>query len=261
MRLAPQPNERIDRAGSIDREGHLVFHFEGKPVRAFPGDTIGSALFAAGRRVFSRSFKYHRPRGLLCCSGQCPNCMMTVDGVPNVRSCVRPVRDGMVARTQNVIGSLDHDLMAVVDKIGGPFTPAGFYYKTFIRPRFAWPLYEKVLRNLAGLGELDEHATHSRRYDHEHRHAEVLVIGGGQAGLEAAAEHARAGRQVVLIDEGPEPGGYQLADRERIAAMRSLAAEAAEAGRQGSAGRSGEGSAGRTGRRTVRRQVVPCGAL
>src|SRR3989304_7548220 len=130
MRLPAKPGERIDRSGaSADREGTLVFSFQGNPIRAFPGDTIGSALFGAGRRVFSRSFKYHRPRGLLCCSGQCPNCMMTVDGVPNVRSCVRPVRDGMVARTQNVIGSLDHDLLAGVGKMGGPLAPAGLRLK------------------------------------------------------------------------------------------------------------------------------------
>ncbi len=92
MRLPPQPGERIDRS----RE--LAFTFRGKPVRAYAGDTIGSALFAAGQRVFSRSFKYHRPRGLLCVSGSCANCMMKVDGVPNVRVCAEPVRDGRGGR-------------------------------------------------------------------------------------------------------------------------------------------------------------------
>ena len=117
MRLPPQPNERIDRSAE------LTFSFEGKAVSAFAGDTIGSALYAAGRRVFSRSFKYHRPRGLVCCSGHCPNCMMTVDGVPNVRVCVEPVREGAKVRAQNVLGSLDRDLLSVVDRLGGPFTP------------------------------------------------------------------------------------------------------------------------------------------
>lgn len=224
MRLPPREHELIDRSKTV------TFTFEGEPVRAFAGDTIGSALFAAGRRVFGRSFKYHRRRGLLCCSGQCPNCMMTVDGVPNVRVCVRPPREGTVVKAQNVVGSLDRDLMAVTDRIGGPFTPVGFYYKTFIRPRWAWPYYEKFLRNAAGLGKLDPHVTERRRVDHEHAHAEVLVVGGGQSGLEAALAHARAGRQVVLIDEGPEPGGHQLANRERIMTMRSLAAETAQAG-------------------------------
>ena len=92
MRLPPQPGERLDRSSIVG------FTFDGRPVSAFAGDTLGSALYADGRRVFSRSFKYHRPRGLLCCSGRCPNCLMTVDGVPNVRVCVEPVREGADVR-------------------------------------------------------------------------------------------------------------------------------------------------------------------
>ena len=196
MRLPARPGERLDR------EREVTFSYCGKPVRAFEGDTIGSALYASGQRIFSRSFKYHRPRGLLCCSGSCPNCMMTVDGVPNVRVCAEPVREGAVVRAQNVWGSLEHDALVVTDKLGGPFTPVGFYYRTMIRPRWAWPLYEKFLRNVAGLGKLDKHGTRANRYDVEHRRAEVLVVGGGQAGREAARGHAAGGRQVVLVDEG-----------------------------------------------------------
>src|SRR2546425_13219964 len=157
MRLPAQAREQIDRSRSV------TFFFHGKPVEAFAGDTIGSALYAAGRRVFSRSFKYHRPRGLLCCSGDCPNCLMQVDGVPNVRACVEPVRQGARVRAQNVLGSLDHDLLAVIDRAGGPFTPVGFYYRTMIRPRAFWPYYERVLRNIAGLGRVDKHAKRSGR--------------------------------------------------------------------------------------------------
>ena len=196
MRLPAQPGERLDR------EREVTFSFSDQSIRAFEGDTIGSALYAAGQRVFSRSFKYHRPRGLLCCSGNCPNCMMTVDGVPNVRVCAEPAREGASVHQQNVWGSLEHDALAVTDKLGGPFTPVGFYYRTMIRPRWAWPLYEKFLRNVAGLGKLDKHAGRANRYDIEHRHAEVLVVGGGAAGREAAREHAGAGRHVVLVDEG-----------------------------------------------------------
>ena len=156
MRLPEQPNERIDRARPVR------FFFGGRPVEGFEGDTIGSALFASGRRVFSRSFKYHRRRGLLCGSGGCANCMMRVDGVPNVRVCVEPVREGAQVEAQNVLGSLEYDLLAAVDHFGGPFTPVGFYYRTMIRPRSMWPLYEKFLRNIAGLGRLDEHAGRSR---------------------------------------------------------------------------------------------------
>src|SRR6266568_9114908 len=108
MRLPPQPGERIDRSRT------LTFSFDDETVEGFEGDTIASALYAGGRRVFSRSFKYHRPRGLLCCSGACPNCMMEVDGVPNVRVCAEPVREGAQVRSQNVLGSLDRDLLAVV---------------------------------------------------------------------------------------------------------------------------------------------------
>ncbi len=196
MRLPPRPGEAIDRSRTV------VFRFDEQEVEAFAGDTFGSALFAAGRRVFSRSFKYHRPRGLLCCSGHCPSCLMTVDGVPNVRVCVEPVRDGAVVTGQNVLGSLDFDLMAVTDKLGGPFTPVGFYYRTMIRPRRAWPLYEKLLRHAAGLGRVDAHAGRSRRYDVEHRRARVLVVGGGRAGRRAAEAAAADGPGVVLVDEG-----------------------------------------------------------
>src|SRR5213595_102529 len=149
----------------IDPNRKITFSFDNQTVSGFDGDTIGSALFAAGVRVFSRSFKYHRPRGLVCCSGHCPNCLMTVDGVPNVRVCVEPIRGGAQVRAQNVLGSLDRDLLSVVDRVGGPFTPVGFYYRTMIRPRRLWPYYEKFLRNVAGLGKLDEHAGHTRRYD------------------------------------------------------------------------------------------------
>jgi sarcosine oxidase, subunit alpha len=206
MRLPPQPNERIDRSKPV------TFFFGGTAVQAFAGDTIGSALFAAGRRVFSRSFKYHRRRGLLCCSGSCPNCMMQVDGVPNVRVCVEPVREGARVRHQNVVGSLERDLLAAVDHFGGRFTPVGFYYRTMIRPRSLWPVYEKFLRNVAGLGRLDKHGRRSRRFDTEHRRADVLVIGGGRSGVEAAQRASHDGRQVVLVDErgAPEIDGVEV---------------------------------------------------
>ena len=205
MRLAPQPGERIDRSST------LSFRFEDRPVTAFAGDTIGSALYADGRRVFSRSFKYHRPRGLYCCSGRCPNCMMTVDGVPNVRVCVEPAREGADVRAQNVLGSLDRDVLSVVDRIGGPFTPVGFYYRTMLRPRRAWPVYERVLRDLAGLGRVPP-TGEPRRYDTEHRRVDVLVVGGGSSGRKAAAEAAARGGRVLLVDErgGFEAHGYDV---------------------------------------------------
>jgi sarcosine oxidase subunit alpha len=207
MRLPAQPGERIDRS----RE--LTFRFDEQPVTAFAGDTIGSALYASGQRIFSRSFKYHRPRGLLCGTGSCANCMMQVDGTPNVRVCVEPVRDGAHVEPQNVLGSLDHDLLSAVDRFGGPFTPVGFYYRTMIRPRRLWPYYEKFLRNVAGLGRIDKHAGRVERFDTEHRSTDVLVIGGGRSGLRAAREAAARGDRVVLVDESPaneRPEGVEV---------------------------------------------------
>jgi len=200
----------------------VSFSFAGWKIDGFEGDTLGSAAFAAGKRVFSRSFKYHRPRGLLCCSGHCPNCLMTVDGVPNVRVCVEPIREGAVVEAQNVRWSLDFDFLSVVDKVGGPFTPVGFYYRTMIRPRRFWPLYEKFLRNVAGLGKLDERAGHSRRYDTEHRRARVLVVGGGQAGRAAALAAATLGPGVVLVDEDARLRGTELEGVEVLAPARAL---------------------------------------
>jgi sarcosine oxidase subunit alpha len=205
MRLPPQPGERIDRSRT------LTFSFDDDLVEAFSGDTIGSALYASGRRIFSRSFKYHRPRGLLCCTGSCPNCLVEVDGVPNVRACMELVRQSVAVRSQNVLGSLEWDVLSVIDRLGGPFTPVGFYYRTMIRPRWAWPYYERFLRNVAGLGRVDKHARRSRRFDVEHRRAEVLVVGGGRAGVEAARRAAAEGRHVVLVDErvAPDETGFE----------------------------------------------------
>ena len=126
MRLAARADELIDRSRP------LTFTYDGRRVDAFSGDSVGSALYADGVRVFSRSFKYHRPRGLLCCSGGCAGCLMEVDGVPNVRTCIHPVAGGEVVRPQ---GALARDPMVLVDRVGGPFTPVGFYYRMLGRVR------------------------------------------------------------------------------------------------------------------------------
>ena len=205
-RLPPGPNQRIDRGRPVR------FEFDGKGVEAYEGDTIGSALHASGRRTISRSFKYHRPRGLLCCAGQCPNCLVEVDGWPGVRACTEPVRKGMDVRHMNASPSLEFDAMRATDLVGSRLTPPGFYYKTFIRPRRLWPLYERVLRHAAGLGKLPrKQAEREWQTEYRRRHADVLVIGGGIAGMAAALQAAELGADVVLVDDGPELGGSVLA--------------------------------------------------
>jgi sarcosine oxidase subunit alpha len=197
------------RGELIHRDRQVSFMWEGSQVSGLAGDTIASALYAGGTRVFSRSFKYHRKRGLLCCSGQCPNCLVEVDGVPAVRACMTPIEDGMAVTHINAWPSLQRDFLHLVGRLTPSFgMQVGFYYKTFIHPRRAWPLYEKFLRSAAGLGKLDPEHRRTGRYDKVHRHVDVLVIGGGEAGLEAAAEAAEAGRHVALVDEGLALGGH-----------------------------------------------------
>ena len=190
----------------IDRSGQIEFTFDGVKYHAHPGDTIGSALAAAAVKTLSRSFKYHRPRGLLCCAGHCPNCLVQIAGEPNVRACRRPVEAGMEVRSQNAWPSLDRDLMSLA-ALGAPFMPAGFYYKTFIRPAWMWPLYERLLRNAAGLGTVDQDAVPAE-CDKQYLHADVAVVGAGPAGIAAAAAAAAEGARVLLFDENPEAGGH-----------------------------------------------------
>jgi sarcosine oxidase subunit alpha len=214
----------------IDRTRKVTFTFDGREVSALAGDTIGSALYAEGRRTFSRSFKYHRRRGLMCCAGHCPNCLVAVDGAPGVRACTEPVRAGARVEHLNARPGLELDVMQVTDLLGGPFTPPGFYYKTFIRPRRLWPVYEWVLRHAAGLGRLAKaQPERTWRTEYRRRHADVLVVGGGHAGLSAATSAAEQGADVVLVDDGAEPGGRLLWEGGHELA-RQLAAQAREAG-------------------------------
>jgi sarcosine oxidase subunit alpha len=199
-RISPQPAEVIDRSREI------TFTFNGKAYNAYPGDTIVSALAAAGVKVFSRSFKYHRPRGLLCCAGHCPNCLVQIGPEPNVRACIRPVEEGMAVTSQNAWPSLDHDVMALT-ALGDRFLPVGFYYKAFMRPRALWPLYERTLRHAAGLGKVYA-APSPGDYHKQYLHADVAVVGGGPSGLSAAVAAAGSGARVLLFDDNPAVGGH-----------------------------------------------------
>jgi len=181
----------------------VKFFFQGKAVEARPGDSIAAALYRAGRRIFSRSFKYHRPRGLLCVAGNCPNCMMNVDGVPNVRTCVTSVCEGMQVKSQNAFPSLETDFLSASQNFDR-LMPVGWYYKTFTHPSM-WHAAEPFIRKAAGLGEVLPTVPSS--YEHSWKHADTAVVGGGWAGIQAALSAAERGEQVVLIDDQPELGG------------------------------------------------------
>jgi sarcosine oxidase subunit alpha len=189
----------------VDHGRPITFTFNGRTFSAYAGDTIASALAAAGERTFSRSFKYHRRRGLLCVSGDCPNCLVQVGEEPNVRACKRPVEDGMQVRVQNVWPSLGLDLMSLVGAFER-FLPAGFYYKAFMRPKALWPLYERALRMAAGLGKVDP-KTERSQVDELYLHADVVVVGAGPSGLNAALSAAGLGADVILLEEDPWLGG------------------------------------------------------
>jgi sarcosine oxidase subunit alpha len=199
-RLPPQPGEVIDRGEPLE------FSWNGRPVRGYAGDTIVSALAAAGERVFSRSMKYHRPRGLLTASFHDPGCMVQVGDEPNVRGAHRPAAGGMVVSSQNTWPSLRLDAKAV-NRFAGRFLTAGFYYKTFMRPRFAWPAYESVLRRFVNAGTVSPDTAHTRP-EKRHAHPDVLIAGGGPAGMAAAISAARAGASVLLVEEEHALGGH-----------------------------------------------------
>ena len=200
-RLEPQPGEAIDRSTPVE------FDFDGRRIRAFHGDTVASALYAQGIRVFSRSFKYHRPRGLLCCSGNCPNCLVTVGDEPNVRACTRAVEPGLQVRSQNAWPSLGFDLLSLLDKLHW-LMPVGFYYKALHRPKALWLLARRLIRRVGGLGGIDINATHETEYSSRNLHADVAVVGGGPAGMSAALSSAETGGSVILIDDQPALGGH-----------------------------------------------------
>jgi sarcosine oxidase subunit alpha len=221
MRLEPQPSEVIDRSTSV------TFSWNGRAYSGFEGDTIASALAASGVRAFSRSLKYHRPRGLLAASGDDPGCVVQVDDEPNVRGAERRVDDGMVVAAQGGWPSLRFDVKAI-NRLAGPALSAGFYYKTFIRPRWAWPIYERVLRRFSPGGRVPA-SPPVGRYDHRHAHPDVLVAGGGPAGMAAALAAAEAGAQVMLADDQPELGGHlRWGGPEELGTLRELRAAIAE---------------------------------
>jgi sarcosine oxidase subunit alpha len=221
-RLPKQSGEVIDRSQPVS------FTWNGKPATGYQGDTIASAIAASGNTIFSRSMKYHRPRGLLTADYWDPNAFVQVGDEPNVRSGHRLVDDGMVVDPQNVWPSLDYDAKAA-NQLVGRFLSPGFYYKTFIHPQKLWPAYEKVLSKFAPGGTVDPETPHGY-YDKRYTHPDVVVAGGGPAGMAAAAAAAEAGARVLLVEHGHHLGGHLLwgSDEDRaLAAGLEVAVRAA----------------------------------
>jgi methylglutamate dehydrogenase subunit C len=207
---------RLDRGGLIDRTKGIGFSFDGRAYQGFAGDTLASALIANGVRVVGRSFKYHRPRGIMTAGQEEPNALVTVleeggQQTPNTRATMQEIYDGLAATSQNRWPSLAFDVLEVNDLLS-PFLSAGFYYKTFMWPRRLWEgLYEPFIRRAAGLGRLS--GRHDvAPYEKAWAFCDVLVIGAGPAGLMAALVAARAGADVILADEDARMGGRLLAE-------------------------------------------------
>jgi len=220
-----QPFRVADR-GRIDRTRPIEVSFNGKTYGGFAGDTAASLLLANGVHLTGRSFKYHRPRGILAAGSEEPNALLDVDRGngrrdPNNRASVVEAFDGLKLKSQNHFPSLERDVGVINDKLS-PMFAAGFYYKTFMWPKGAWKrLYEPVIRRAAGLGEAPQRPDPDR-YLERHAHCDVLVCGLGPAGLAAALAAGTAGKRVIACDEQPEPGGSLL--HETAATVEALAA-------------------------------------
>ncbi|MFP4126567.1 MAG: 2Fe-2S iron-sulfur cluster-binding protein, partial [Alphaproteobacteria bacterium] len=205
---------RLAEGGRIDRSAPLTFRFDGRDYTGYRGDTLASALLANGVRTVARSFKYHRPRGVLTAGSEEPTALVQVGSdaattVPNVRATELELYDGLEATPQNCWPSLGRDVGVVNDALAR-FLPAGFYYKTFMGPPLGWMRFEGAIRAAAGMGKSPT-ARDPDRYEHVNRHCEVLVVGGGAAGLVAAREAARTGARVILAEETGALGGGLLA--------------------------------------------------
>ena len=209
---------RIAQGGRIDRDNQLKFSFNGKTYTGQAGDTLASALLANGIHMVGRSWKYHRPRGILSAGAEEPNAIFQLEKgektIPNARATQVELYDDLDASSVNCWPSLDFDLLSINSKVSR-MLPAGFYYKTFMWPKSMWMKYEHIIRKASGLGKSPE-VNDTDRYEHSHRHCDVLVAGGGVAGLTAALAAGRAGARVILIDEQSEFGGMALSSHDKI---------------------------------------------
>ena len=209
---------RLDSGGRVNRDRLLSFVFNGRTYSGYEGDTAASALLANGVHLVGRSFKYHRPRGIVGAGLEEPNALLQVGTgahtTPNLRATEVQLSDGVVLKSVNCWPSVNHDFAAINSKLTR-FLPPGFYYKTFMWPRRMWSTYEGVIRKAAGLGE-SPRAPDPDIYDRMNAHCDVLIAGGGPAGLAAALEAGATGARVILADDGAEFGGILLSSRRTI---------------------------------------------
>jgi sarcosine oxidase subunit alpha len=216
---------RTATGGRVDRARTIAFRFDGRRYTGLAGDTLASALLANGVHLVGRSFKYHRPRGIMTAGSDEPNALVTVRRdaartTPNLRATQVELYEGLDAISQNRFPSLAFDVGGINDRFSA-LLPAGFYYKTFMWPRGFWDrVYEPVIRAAAGLGHVPTEPDPDR-YLQRHAHCDVLVVGAGPAGLAAALAAAEAGARVILCDEQAEMGGSLLADTQSSIAGRS----------------------------------------
>ena len=213
---------RLDRGGLIDRTAPLNFTFDGRAFTGFAGDTLASALIANDVHLMGRSFKYHRPRGVISAGSSEPNALVELREGPrkeaNTRATMIELYDGLVARSQNRWPSLEFDVGALNSLASAMFV-AGFYYKTFMWPKSFWEkIYEPIIRRAAGLGHASKEADPDK-YEKAYAHCDLLVVGSGPAGLMAALTAARSGVRVILADESSGLGGSLLNENEEIGGM------------------------------------------
>jgi methylglutamate dehydrogenase subunit C len=216
---------RLSSGGLVDRSAVLSFNFDGKSFNGLAGDTLASALIANGVHLMGRSFKYHRPRGVITAGAAEPNALVELRTggrkEANTRATMIELFDGLDANSQNRWPSLDFDLGAI-NSLGSAFFSAGFYYKTFMWPKSFWEkIYEPVIRRAAGLGTASQEPDPDR-YEKAYAHCELLVIGSGPAGLMAALTGARSGARVILADEHARLGGSLLFENEEIDGISGL---------------------------------------
>jgi len=209
---------RLPSGGRIDRERPVSFSFDGERYSGYAGDTLASALLANGVRLVGRSFKYHRPRGVVTDGVEEPNALVQLGigaaGEPNARATQVEIHDGLAAASQNCWPSVRFDAGAVNGLLGA-LIPAGFYYKTFMWPGRWWMKYEYFIRRAAGLGRAPT-GSDPDTYDKSYAHCDLLVIGAGPSGLAAAHAAGRTGARVLVVDERPEPGGHLPGTRQTI---------------------------------------------